>query len=415
VQSGKRLWAAAWVVAAAGAIALAGEQADQAREFMRLSAEVHREFRAKNYEKAAALCRTMLGIAPRHPNPHYNLACALARLGKKEEALAALERSVACGFYPADHMEQDEDLATLRADPRFKQCTEKAKQNEARAGGTYEAGPAIPGVRTHEGAPEGGLRYRLRMSPTATAEKPNRLIVWLHPAGGSANRGVEPMARRFVKLGFALLLPTQKDWRSWSGADLKNLLEVTLPAVGKIPGIDATRPILMGYSAGGQAALQAWQANPGKFGGLILDAAYPVRPKPGGYAVVPVPDDPAVKQSPFFVLVGAADGGSRIWKQAEPAWRKAGVPLTLRIIPGKGHTWLFGSEQLDEIAKWLGEIQSGKLPSDAAPEEPKEPGKQGRSGIEPIGQAQPGMPGYILTQGLVWRSSPMVEGSPWPG
>ena len=30
-------------------------------------------------------------------------------------------------------------------------------------------------------------------------------------------------------------------------------------------------------------------------------------------------------------------------------------------IPGKGHTWLFGPKQLDDIATWLEQIRAGKL------------------------------------------------------
>ena len=48
----------------------------------------------------------------------------------------------------------------------------------------YRPGKEIAGVKTGEDFPEGGLRYRLRMDPEATAEKPNKLIVWLHPSGG---------------------------------------------------------------------------------------------------------------------------------------------------------------------------------------------------------------------------------------
>jgi len=350
------------VVVLCGVSGAAGQRAERAREWMRLGTEVQGHFKEGDYEKAAAACRKMIELVPRHPSAHYNLACALARLGRKEEGLVALEGAVAKGFGKPAHMRQDPDLATLRDDPRFAACVAKAKENERTGGGAYEPGEAIEGVKTVEGSPEGGLRYRLRMSPDASAERPQRLIVWLHPAGGSANRRVEPMSRRLVKLGFALVVLTQKEWRFWSGSDMGKLLKVTLPAVAKTPGIDARRPVLMGYSAGGQAALTVWHADPGAFGGLILDAAYPVRRKAGGYAAVPLPEDPGVKGTPFFVLVGEKDGGAAFWRKVEPTWREAGVPLTVRYIPGKGHAWLFGAEQMSEIEGWLKELRSGKRP-----------------------------------------------------
>ena len=363
---------AACTLLAVAATAAAGTQADRARELVRLSREVHQLFQRGDFEKAAVTCRTMIGLSPGHPSPHYNLACALARLGRKTEALAALEMAVIKGFRPADHIRKDDDLASIRGEPRFAKALAKARENERMTGAVFEPGARIPGVKTLEGAPEGGLRYRLRMSPAATAQQPSRLLVWLHPAGGSANRVVEPMAPRFIKAGFALLVFTQKEWRFWSGADAQKLVNATLPAVAKIPGIDARRPILMGYSAGGQAGLMLWAARPGSFGGLILDAAYPVRRTPKGYAAMPLPADPAARRTPFFVLVGDKDPGARVWRKLEPVWRKAGVPLTIRYIPGKGHAWLVGPKQLEELAAWLEQIKAGKTPGAPQPSPPLE-------------------------------------------
>jgi predicted esterase len=137
--------------------------------------------------------------------------------------------------------------------------------------------------------------------------------------------------------------------------------------VAKIPGIDARRPVLMGYSAGGQMALSLWRGEPKRFGGLILDATYPVRRTATGFAPIPLPDDEAIQKTPVFVLVGGNDGGSKLWRDAAPRWREAAVPLTLRVIPGKGHTWLVGAAQIDEIVQWLKGLAAGKLPADPAP------------------------------------------------
>ena len=49
----------------------------------------------------------------------YNRACALARAGRRAEALDALEAAVAAGAGPRGAIERDEDLASLRAEPRF--------------------------------------------------------------------------------------------------------------------------------------------------------------------------------------------------------------------------------------------------------------------------------------------------------
>jgi tetratricopeptide (TPR) repeat protein len=51
---------------------------------------------------------------------HYNLACALALAGRRDDALTHLERSVAAGWNNAAHTAADSDLASLRETPRFK-------------------------------------------------------------------------------------------------------------------------------------------------------------------------------------------------------------------------------------------------------------------------------------------------------
>jgi adenylate cyclase len=60
-------------------------------------------------------------LEPEEPYVHYNAACALARLGETEQALAALERATEAGeLCRTAWVEHDEDLASLRDHPRFK-------------------------------------------------------------------------------------------------------------------------------------------------------------------------------------------------------------------------------------------------------------------------------------------------------
>ncbi len=75
----------------------------------------------RNYRAA----RTVLGVALeiRDDLPHiwYNLACAAARLGDPGEAMRALESAVDRGFSDAAQLRRDEDLASLRQRPEFRQ------------------------------------------------------------------------------------------------------------------------------------------------------------------------------------------------------------------------------------------------------------------------------------------------------
>ena len=187
------------------------------KKYVELEREMSALLKEEKYEEAIAKCLAQTKLLPQLSTPHYNIACAYARLGQTEEALKSLTTCVEKGFKNPAHMRSDEDLESLHADKRFDALVAKARENEKKAGGaTYQKGAEIDGVKTVEDFPEGGLRYRLRMNPDATEAKPNRLIVWLHPAGGSMNDVVERLAPRLIERNFALMVLTQKNWSGWN-------------------------------------------------------------------------------------------------------------------------------------------------------------------------------------------------------
>jgi cytochrome c-type biogenesis protein CcmH/NrfG len=63
--------------------------------------------------------RLLVHLVPDNPTAHYNLACSHALCGEAEPALAALEAAVRLGYDDAAHLDEDDDLASLRAEPRF--------------------------------------------------------------------------------------------------------------------------------------------------------------------------------------------------------------------------------------------------------------------------------------------------------
>ena len=328
------------------------------QEVARIARQLPAAFRQKDYAQAQSLCEKLTKLQPANPGHWYNLACAQARQGKSDQALATLGKAKELGYSDADALAADEDLASLRDLPAWKKLLDDVRQAQRNAfAATYRKGAQIAGVKTLEGQPEGGLRWRLRMDPKATAAKPDRLVVWLHPSGGSMNDVVESLAPTFIRHGYALLVATQKNFNYWSDADARKLFEVSVAQVAKVEGIDARRPILMGFSAGGQAALVSWSQHPGQWGGLVLDAAYPMVATQQGYEPMPLPADAAVKDVPMFVMVGEKDGGSRIWKKVQQPWKDAGVPLTIFYIPDAGHQWLLGKEQLAQLESWLDQVR----------------------------------------------------------
>ncbi|WP_205525519.1 alpha/beta hydrolase [Pyxidicoccus trucidator] len=222
--------------------------------------------------------------------------------------------------------------------------------------GTSEAtGLAEPpaGLRLHTGAPEGGLPYRLLVSEEATTARPHRLVVWLHPSGGDGLALVEPLAGELARRGFALLTLSRKDFSGWRGADANRVMQKAVPdAAARVPGVDARRPVLLGFSAGAQMALELWSARPQAFGGLVLLAGAP-RFSRGGESTPPAGS--AYTRVPLLALVGEGDGdGPALWRRASETWRAAGVPLQARVVSGLGHEWLLKDPvERDVVLGWL--------------------------------------------------------------
>ena len=73
-------------------------------------------------------------FAPRvEPVIHYNMACAYAKLGNKDQALAQLKLAVDNGFNNADVMRRDPDLnALLKDDASFRALTDTAARAQRR-------------------------------------------------------------------------------------------------------------------------------------------------------------------------------------------------------------------------------------------------------------------------------------------
>ena len=67
-------------------------------------------------------------LRPNETNILYNAVCALATLGKKEEAIQMMERVVNSGLSNVDWWMRDPDLHPLRDDPRFQRLMELTRR-----------------------------------------------------------------------------------------------------------------------------------------------------------------------------------------------------------------------------------------------------------------------------------------------
>jgi len=83
---------------------------------------------AGKWTDAEQTLRRMAEDHPDVPDLAYNLACCLARQGKADQAVAALERAVEAGCANAAHARADDDLASLRSRDDFKRLIDRMKQ-----------------------------------------------------------------------------------------------------------------------------------------------------------------------------------------------------------------------------------------------------------------------------------------------
>lgn len=73
----------------------------------------------EEWDKAIEVLEGHLAETPDHGGTLYNLACALARAGRAEEALTRLHEAVALEDRFLEYAQTDEDLASIRDEPSF--------------------------------------------------------------------------------------------------------------------------------------------------------------------------------------------------------------------------------------------------------------------------------------------------------
>jgi len=71
--------------------------------------------------------RRLVRLLPSNPTAHYNLACSLALVKRKTDALRSLRQAIELGYRDIEWMQQDPDLEGLKNDPGFKVLLEQLK------------------------------------------------------------------------------------------------------------------------------------------------------------------------------------------------------------------------------------------------------------------------------------------------
>ncbi|MCG8546904.1 MAG: tetratricopeptide repeat protein [Alphaproteobacteria bacterium] len=91
-------------------------------------------FKERRYAEAEQTLRKLVGRYPNWPVHHYNLAAALARQGKQDDALERLYIAIRHGFKNRRVIEKDPDFDTLRSLPRYREVLAELEQQNQTAG-----------------------------------------------------------------------------------------------------------------------------------------------------------------------------------------------------------------------------------------------------------------------------------------
>jgi len=101
-----------------------------AQDAKALLVKAHATYDQGKYAESATLFAQAIAAGTTGYRVHYNAACSFALSGAADSAFCYLNQSVESGYYNVDHMQQDLDLRTLRADSRWNACVAKAKLNK---------------------------------------------------------------------------------------------------------------------------------------------------------------------------------------------------------------------------------------------------------------------------------------------
>ncbi|MDD5706883.1 MAG: hypothetical protein PHR35_13245 [Kiritimatiellae bacterium] len=92
--------------------------------------EFKRALQRGDYAAMESTCRAGTALLPVDPTWRYNLACALARQGRRDAALDALGEAVRLGFRDAAAIARDSDFAILRRHERFEKLLAEARRTQ---------------------------------------------------------------------------------------------------------------------------------------------------------------------------------------------------------------------------------------------------------------------------------------------
>ncbi len=271
----------------------------------------------------------------------YNAACARALSGEVAAALEWLRRAGEAGFAGTRSIDEDPDLESVRELAGFEEAVAGIRANRASLFEEFKTQAERSEILT--------------LLPPGAPEGPRPLIVVLHGYGGRVAQNAEVYRKVARELGAIVAAPAavrrDRDGRGFSWTFRDESEWWVLRAIEKVSArheIDTERLILAGFSQGANVALSVGLKYPERFVGLL--------PVAGHYEahLMPVP---AGRGPRVYLLIGQKDPFAATFVEAESDFRRGGLEVRLRMVPGLGHS--FPRRATTELRKGLAFLLNG--------------------------------------------------------
>ncbi|MDQ7779416.1 MAG: PHB depolymerase family esterase [Planctomycetota bacterium] len=233
------------------------EPEEEEKNFQDYFQEGMERIKAKEYEKAISSFEKAVALNALEPSAFYNIACCYSLLDKKKEAVEWLQTSVDKGWDDFDHMQQDADLANIRAEQGYQKI--------------------LTDLRMASGLNAGF--YALHIPEKCLPDKEWPLLVALHSYGGNAADYLNVWKPVADEAGFILVCPqgankVKKDSYKWNAQLAEKAVLDSVADVAKRAKIDAKKVYLNGFSQGGALVYMLGLKRPELFTGLLPIAAF---------------------------------------------------------------------------------------------------------------------------------------------
>ncbi len=295
-------------------------------------------YEAEDWTRAIALGYQLTKHDKQEGRSAYNLACAMARAGRDDDAVKWLRNAATHGYARPQAMREDPDLESLREHDGYREVMIAVRNNHVHNLEQFKAWWDTQPLRVQR--------------PEAPLDGPAPLIIVLHGFGSDAEDMIEVWRKAASDAGAVLAAPisgrlvAERGGFQWSSDDEAEwIIRRSIERVGSEIEIDPGRVVLTGFSQGAFVALRHALEYPEVFAGVI--------PVAGLYDEKRTPfnqfKDGALPR--FFLMIGSEDQQVGSMRRAKAALTSRGAPVELAIYEGLGHA--FPDNADEELARAL--------------------------------------------------------------